>query len=437
MEKTKNVKIDILKIILIILVLLMPTHRMLFDAIIPGRLDNLWRDSLLILGVVVILIIQKGIYIGKHGANIIMMWLVCAIYLCFSQRLSLAMNLARTYLIPTLVYFIVVNIKNDEKFIKVVEKVFVYTAVILAIFGMIQAFVLGEGFLIALGYEANGEHLASNSFYISHFFGRQRVTSTFAAPNICGLYFGMVIIVLIYRIKEYKFGEVLLGIMLLGIATTFSRSAMLGTAFALFVVFFVRNVGKLVLSRSTSIKLIIILVSSVSVFMIINYMMDGLIFDMLKSSVMSVVKSTDPSANKHKEDLFVPLRTIVSNPLGLGFGNNGPMVLEYYKDANLVESSIYLLMYDFGIVGAMIFLGPYIRSVFILFLSAYRKFTQKYDNAVADMQRENYKIPAALSMLLLVVSLLLPSLQTFEILFVFYLFLAISETKENNVERSL
>ena len=89
-------------------------------------------------------------------------------------------------------------------------------------------------------------------------------------------------------------------------------------------------------------------------------------------------------------------------------------------------------MYDFGILGAFIFLWPYIRSIFMLFLSAYRKFTQKYDNTVADIRRENYKIPAALSILLMVVSLLLPSLQTFEILFVFYLFLAMSEIRERN-----
>lgn len=432
MEKIKNIKIDILKTILIVLVLLMPTHRMLFDAIFPWKFDNLWRDALLILGVIILFTLQKGIYIGKYGVNILLMWLVCALYLCFSERFSLALNLARTYLVPTLVYFIVINIQRDSKFVKTLEKIFIYTAVVLAMFGMIQAFILGEGFLIALGYEANGEYLASNSFYISHFFGRQRVTSTFAAPNICGLYFGMVIIVLIYRIKEYKFGEILLGIMVLGLATTFSRSAMLGTAFALLVVFFVRNIGKVLLSRRATIKLTVIFLLSVVTIFVINYMLGGLISDMLKSSVMSVVKSTDPSANKHMEDLVVPIKTIISNPLGLGFGNNGPMVLEYYKDANLVESSIYLLMYDFGILGAFIFLWPYIRSIFMLFLSAYRKFTQKYDNTVADIRRENYKIPAALSILLMVVSLLLPSLQTFEILFVFYLFLAMSEIRERN-----
>lgn len=437
MEKIKNIKIDILKAILIILVLFMPTHRMLFDAILPWKFDNLWRDMLLILGVLTLIVMRKGIYIGKYGVNIMLMWIICAIYVCFSERFTLALNLARTYLVPTLVYFIVINIKRDERFIKLVEKVFVYTAVILAIFGMIQAFVLGEGFLIALGYEANGEHLASNSFYISHFFGKQRVTSTFSAPNICGLYFGMVIIVLVYKIKEYKHGIYLLGIMVLGLATTFSRSAMLGTAIALFIVFFVRNIKKVLFTRSATIKLILFGVLSIVAFCGINYMLDGLIVDMLKSSVVAVVKSTDPSAKKHMEDLIVPIKTIISNPLGLGFGNNGPMVLEYYENANLVESSIYLLMYDFGIIGAMVFLWPYIRSIFVLILSMFRKYTQKYDNILADSKRECYKTPAALSILLMFVSLLLPSLQTFEVLFVFYLFLAMSEIRDaTNVERS-
>ena len=430
MEKINSKKIDVMKMILIALVLFMPTHRMLFDAIIPWKYDNLWRDILLLLGFMLTLIVSKGIYLGRHGLNIILMWLICGIYLIFSDRFSLAANLARTYLVPTLIYFIIINIKRNEKFIKLLEKIFVYTAVALSIFGMIQAFILGEGFLIALGYEANGEYLASSSFYISYFFGYQRVTSTFAAPNICGLYFGMVIIVLLYRIKNYKYGVVLLGIMVLGLVTTFSRSAMLGTALALMFVFILRNIKRILLNRSTTISLTMVLISSVTIFFCVNYMLGGLITDMLKSSVVSVIKSTDPSANKHMEDLVLPIKTILHNPLGLGFGNNGPMVLEHYQDANLVESSIYLLMYDFGIIGAIIFLGPYIKCIGIFILTMYRKFTQKYDDILNDEIREHYKIPAALAILLMVVSLLLPSLQSFEILFVFYLFLAISEIRE-------
>ncbi|MBZ4291932.1 hypothetical protein LAJ53_15560, partial [Streptococcus pneumoniae] len=64
---------------------------------------------------------------------------------------------------------------------------------------------------------------------------------------------------------------------------------------------------------------------------------------------------TDSSAVKHLEDLWLPLLKVIDYPLGLGFGNNGPIVLSLYHSANLVESSIYLLAYDFGILGMFIY----------------------------------------------------------------------------------
>jgi len=348
----------------------------------------------------------------------------------FSDRFSLAMNLARTYLVPTLIYYIIINIKDEGGFIKKLEKIFIYMGVVLAVFGMVQAFVLGEEFLFALGYESNGQYLAGNTFYISHFYGEQRVVSTFSAPNICGLYFGMVILVLFIRIKEIKYSKVLLAIMALGLLTTFSRSAILGTAVAIVVMFIAKNIKRIHFERSTMIKLVLCTVALVLGFFFVNYKLDGLITDMLKSSVMSIVKKTDASASKHLEDLILPLKTIAENPLGLGFGNNGPMVREYFSDANLVESSIYLLAYDFGIIGAIIFMAPYIICAARIVLSIYIKVTNRYEGSSAESKRECYKIPGALSILLLVVSLLLPSLQTFEILFVFFLFLGICEVQE-------
>lgn len=429
---SKIKRIDVIKVAIVLLVLLMPTHRMLFDAILPWKIDNLWRDALLALGIILVLKNNKGIYLGRHGVNILLMWLVCGIYILLSDRFSLALNLARTYLVPTFIYFIVINIKYDQGFLKKLEKIFIYTAVFLAIFGMVQAFILGEGFLIALGYEADGEYLASASFYISYFHGEQRVTSTFSAPNICGLYFGMVILVLYLRRKEIKGSKLCLLIMMLGLVTTFSRSSILGTAIALMVVIIGQNIKRVHMGKRTFIIAFTTTIGAVIMFVVINNKMNGLITNMLKSSFVSIINSADPSAGKHLEDLFVPIKTIIQNPLGLGFGHNGPMVAEYYSDANLVESSLYLLMYDFGIIGAIVFLFPYIQSAFRWVLSVYRKMTLKYDNVVAEKMRQNYKVPAALSVLILIVSLLLPSLQTYEILFVYFFFLAVSEVNEKN-----
>ncbi|WP_230691110.1 hypothetical protein, partial [Streptococcus pneumoniae] len=68
---------------------------------------------------------------------------------------------------------------------------------------------------------------------------------------------------------------------------------------------------------------------------------ENVIINMLYSSYSSTLNLTDSSAVKHLEDLWLPLLKVIDYPLGLGFGNNGPIVLSLYHSANLVESSIY------------------------------------------------------------------------------------------------
>ncbi|MCI8352321.1 MAG: hypothetical protein HFJ58_01670 [Clostridia bacterium] len=408
-------KISLVEISIILLVVFVPMHKMLFDIIIKGNLDNLWRDILLIVCFVgLIFVNNKKIRLGRYGISIALMWGVVLIYTVTSDRVDMAFNLARTYLIPTLIYFIIINSNISQERLKKIEDIFILVATALSIFGMFQAFVLGDEFLVQLGYNSNGNHLASNAFYIGGFYGNQRVTSTLAAPNICGIYFGIAIIVLYSKLKEKKVYKYFMIILILGLITTFSRSAILGTIFA-FLIYYKNNRKQIKHTRKEIINIIAIILVGISIALILDkFLLDNLITRMIQRSFTSTVTMTDASAQKHLSDLWEPLNIIFTNPLGLGFGHNGPIVLAQYKDANLVESSIYLLAYDFGIIGMIIYVFPYIAEIF------------------RGVFTNNKAVSPAMLSLVMITYLLLPNVETFEIIFFAYFFMGLSELKEKN-----
>jgi len=395
---------------LMLLIFLMPLHSMLFDAIIPGSLDNLWRDALLLICLVCAVIKQKNeIRFGRYGMMIVIMWTICIVYTLLSDRLMLALNLARIYLLPSLIYLVIINVKYSASWMEKLDKCFLYTAVLVAVFGLFQAFVLGDSFLIALGYPEKNGHLSSTAFYIAGYYGIQRVTSTLTSPNICGAYLGIAIVYLSVHMKKYRFGLPLLGILLVGLVATFSRSAMVGVAAALIVVHF----DKLINLKFLRISFFVAVPVLIAAVVVVNHKMDGLLLEMVISNLSSMLDLSDPSAAKHLEDLIEPLRLIWENPLGLGFGYNGPIALAKYGSANLVESAVYLLAYNFGMIGMAIFLAPYVRVILRM---------------VFGFDRD--KTVGGIAIMLIVTYLLLPNLEVFELPFFFFYFVARGEVME-------
>lgn len=405
---TKSVLTIVRKFILL-MVILMPIHNMVFATLIHGTIDNIWRDVLLIICIAISLLANNGRFsLGKLGVPILLSWIVCLIYMFSSDRPDVATNLARTYIMPTIIYFIIINSGANNKYINLIENIFVYVAVVLSIFGVFQAFVLGDSFLVKIGYSSLDGHLASNSFYISHFYGIQRTASTFASPNICGVYFGMAILILSTNFGKIKQSTLFMFILVLGLVTTFSRSAILGTVVALAVY----HRRKLVRLRIKLRYVFILPIIIVIVILIDSIILNGLIANMIFSSFSSTAGMTDSSAIKHVSDLWEPIEEILANPWGLGFGHNGPIVAGQYTDVNLVESSIYLLMYDFGILGGVIFLLPYLNGLF------------------HALGRNNliYK-GGTICILDLFTYLLLPNVETYELLFFTFLFIGMDEVR--------
>lgn len=398
MTKTKKSIIDIG---IYILVILMPFQTQIFEYIIPGNVDNLWRDFLLIIILLSIVLKNKGILnIGRYGALIFLTWVICLIYTLTSSRPQMAIYLDRVYILPTFIYFIVINHKSD--YLKI-SKYMVYVACIISVWGIYQAFVLGDAFLISLGYPSMAGHLSSDSFYISGFWGIQRVVGTFSSPNLCGVYFGIALLVAM-KLGDYLRGKKIICFLLIaGLLTTFSRSAIVGTLIA----FLLTCIDYKEILKLLKYIIFIFPIVGLILFIIDNYLFSGQIYNMLISSFSGIFNNSDPSAREHGQDLKDTLSVIFQFPFGLGYGKSGPIVASYYNDANLVESSIYLEMYNFGLIGGIIVLLPYMKKITDIF---FRK-----------------DIGVAISILVFFTYALLPNIECFEITFFVYFFMAVGE----------
>lgn len=390
----------------------MPLHTMLFDVIIPGSIDNFWRDALLVCALLTTLLKrsrsgQLHLKLGKYGINIFLMAIVSLFYVLLSDQLWLAVRTVRTYLMPLIIYFIIVNMNTSEEYINCLEKIIVYEAFVLSIWGIFQALVLGDSFLVKLGYPSLGEHLSSASFYINGYFGAQRNTATFVSPNTFGVYLAVAIILFQNKYKEYKHGMWILFCLAAGLVTTFSRSAMLGVIIAILVLKLKKRTIQIRMGKMVPFLLLMgagIVVDAV--------LLEGRTLEMLWNNVAGAITLTDASAQKHLMDLVEPIAIIMDHPLGLGLGNNGPLAISLLENANAVESSIYLLMYNFGILGGIIFLWPYMRE------------------SLRCLQRIHFaEVSGGVCIMVLVTYLLLPNVETYEILFFVYLLIAMGEKR--------
>jgi hypothetical protein len=403
------------------LLIYMPLHYFICEVLLRQiKFDNIIRDIIILILFFITLIHNNG----KIKKTSIMIACNCIIIILFAitswicKGYPETLNIMRTYIVPMLIYFTCSHIVINQKQLKKMHNMIAIELAIIGFYGFFQAFFLGDDFIIKLGYPSVSGFLSSSSYYIGGFYGYQRSVGTFISPNICGLIVGIALCILTFNDfgMSRKFKTVIFIMAGIGILATFSRSAILGYIFAVLILYFKRIFGK-----KFKTKIIFqIVMTTLGLFILIAVVdknfLNGLMTRMLQSSFYSTVSGSDSSAAKHIEDLVEPLNIVFSHPFGLWFGNNGPMAVELSKMANTVESSIYLMMYELGIVFGLLFFVPCISVI------------------IKTLKNQNYKyyVPAAVCILTMVTFLLLPNVQAFEPLF--YLFVFIGFYNNQNVK---
>lgn len=396
---------------LCLLILYMPFHYYICECLIKGtKIDNCLRDIIIITLLIVTLLIGK-FKVGKHDIIVITNCLVVFLFAICSliiHNYPGTINILRTYLIPQLIFVICSRLKINEKQYSYINKIIVVELALIAIYGVFQAFILGDKFLVKLGYPSDGYYLSSASYYISGFFGHQRSVGTFISPNICGVILAISICIYLYsNMLVIKRKKMILFFLIVGLIATFSRSAIVGLVLSIVIVNYLSGKKVHISKRIIIIGTCSVAAACLVIVYVDSHYLGGLFGNMILRSLTSALDKTDPSAAAHMENLIGPLSEIFNHPFGFGFGNNGPMALDYTSNAKVVESSFYLMIYDLGLFFGIIFFIPY----FCVIIDTIRN--RKYKNF----------LPAAIAIAVCFTYVLLPNVQTFEILFYSFMYM--------------
>ena len=416
MKKAKIGKFQIDFALLIILLILMPMHTLIFARMLANyKFFNLWRDF-------IIIFLASFSINGRIKNNIfdfsLLLSIVFIIFYSFCSGRMAALNVARTYCVPILIFFYTRNRKFSYKEYGTIIRTLMYTATIIAVWGLFQAFVLGPEIMFKLGYEHNGNRFTSTSFYINGW-TQQRVIGTFSSPNACGAFFAVMIVLLVNfrnKVENRKLFWICITIITIGLLGTFSRSAWIGCLLGLLFfnhkkIHFYKKNARFILVGVIFFSLVLVFLSGTSMYKTMH--------DMLVDHIGNTIKQQDTSFAYHLQQLYTPIREIIKHPLGLGFGTNGSMALAYLpvEQTHQVESSLWLMTYELGIIGVFVYFFPY---TYILV-----HFGREKSNELASCA-------AKICLCTLMTYLVLPSVQNFEAPFYVMLFAGMAACTERN-----
>lgn len=403
--------------LLCLILIYMPLHYYICEIFISRtNIDNILRDVVIFFLFAAVMarsrfMLRKSDMIIVLNSSVLIIFAMVSMIFYGHQG---TLNILRTYLVPSLIYFVCSRIKFDKTEFIFLHRAIVVELAIIGLYGFFQAFILGDKFLVNLGYESTGGFLSS-TYYIGGYWGFQRSVGTFVSPNNCGLILALALCVYYFDRLDLKLknGKLFAFMLIVGLIATFSRSAILGFIIA-YLFFWIIEVKYRTVNIKKIISMIVFaVVGVVFILMIDKYILNNLFTSMLSSSFLGTISGTDLSAEKHLTDLIEPLKTVLKNPFGLGFGNHGPMAVGVSDSAFSVESSIYLMMYEVGIIFGILQFYPYVRVIILTIIN------QKY----------KYILPAAICFAVLTTYILLPNIQQFEIVFYSYFFIGLYYNK--------
>lgn len=320
---------------------------------------SFWKEIVLIIVLIfAFLNVVKQRKITYNMPVILMIFLIWYLFILALTETHLSASFAalRLYSEPLLFYIAVMNLPNiDGKFFLKLVRTLTIEFGIISFFGIYQAFILGQVFL-----ENSIFHTAQldNSFYIAGKYGILRVNATFVSPLDFALY---AVLLLIFRIslndsiKSTVIEKISLAFIIGALLGSVTRSAILGFIITLFL---------LVVKRAGLKGIIKILVGSVitliPLLILDNFLLKGTIAQQISKSFSTTVGGSDPSAIAHANALSEGLKALGNSAIqwihGIGLGINGPRAIQYVVNPNLVESSYYLILFETGIIGLILYL---------------------------------------------------------------------------------
>lgn len=356
------------KILLFLLLALIPYHYMIVCVLLKNfPILKLWKELIifiLFISVILIKIINKKLFKITFGdLLIIIFFLIDMIYIFISPNIIAAINISRIYIIPMLLLYIVKNIPLNDLDISRGAKLLIINTCVIGLFGIFQQLLLGDEFLIHIGYELNTQYdyqRLTDSFYMSGAGLFQRNTATFVSPNVAGLYFSFILTMGVVLFKRINCSKIILSIMLsiitLSIILTFSRTSWIALMFGIFI-FLIISI------KWTKKKLlylfIICFVILFLIFVFDKFFMNNKIITLLYNTITL----KDTSILSHLSSWVLSWQIVKMNILGCGLGSNGPRAIAYFHEPLLTESSYFLLFFELGIFGFVSYCSIILYSI--------------------------------------------------------------------------
>lgn len=365
-----------------LLVLLMVNYTVVTILMKDFFVMKVLRDVLLAL--LVGLSFASGKYTRVRGLPFIALFAVfCCIAFLRADSISLGMAFLRRYLFPLILFVVCMQMDLSDRLLRLSGFAIALFA-ILSSWGVFQAHVLGDSFLMDIGYPSYyashyGRDIIANSYYFGGF-GIQRVVSTLCNPNVFALILGSTLIFGIFgfsRFKNKKIAAAALAVIALAYVLTVSRSNFLamGIVALLFVLPYIPYKKYLVIG----------LCVIVAIFIAIGLIQgeESLLFRLFQW-VLDSFSFQEGSAAGRPERWAAALSGIIRNPFGVGLGHVGALSWEagvrnpYFS----CENSYFALMLDTGWLGAI---------AYVAFLVVQLRQMKRYANAyraVGDVANE-------------------------------------------------
>ncbi|MBM0065896.1 O-antigen ligase family protein [Alkalicoccobacillus gibsonii] len=419
------------------LLYLLPFHYLVFTVLLGNiPFSGYWKELILIILYVFILLSffkSNNYRISKSSLVLFLFILINLTYVIIADNPSYALYHMRLYVEPMIAYYIYknINIKISE-LVPLIKGLFIIS-VIISLYGILQAVILKSDFLVRIGYPSEDGRL-SHVFFLNAIDNFQRVTATFVYPNTFAYYIALILIVsFAYRKKLFKntlIYQLGTAISLIALLLTFSRS----TWVSLVSVIGIYVIVNLIYNKKIKIKKMPFLFSVFSialVTLIFDIFKDYGIFKIISTYVIRTVTLEDTSAVGHLDSMEASKELAYENMSGLGLGNNGPKALQNFNYPNLTESSYYLLWFELGLLGMLVYIG----FIAVIMYSAIKGLITKHQNYF----KFNYFIVILLIVFTLVNFIFLPYIQDVEILIFLFALIGIfaNEFKENKNNKGI
>ena len=390
---------------------MIPLNYIIFNIFLKDiTILKIWKDCiiLILLSIQLIKILKKR-EIYRPDINdifITLFILVELIYLIMSPNVKSAIYMFRVYTQPIVIYILVKNMELDYKVIIRLKTIIINEALILSVYGIFQALFLGHNFLISIGYSTQQNGLLDNSFYLSGLGGFQRVSSTFASPNLYGFYISMILILFLSG-KNFKMvkgkDKIIFGILISGCVLSFSRSSWLGLSLAMLFIFSKSNF------KVKLIKIFSGIFTLGVIFILVFTKITGVnIFNNIYHLVSNTFSLKDTSVIGHIDSFSKSVNMSLDNIMGVGFGINGPKSMLFVDNPNLTESSYFLLLYDFGVIG-------FFTYIIILIVNMFKSMRNT--------------INKSMTIFVLIAFVFLPYIQDSEVMIFYFIFIAILDNR--------